>query len=205
MKHLLTYYFCACAVLMSHAQVASSGAMDIGAERQRIQEQRAIHEANFSTAYAACFERFIVFECQQDAKRAKRKVMDELRRQEVILNGMERQGNAAITLQRITQNQSPEREAQRQQERQQAVQDDTVRRLRGAEKKALPEKTDLTGTVGAISHEASAPVSATHFSEQEQRYAEKLKEAKQHKQEKAKALSEKGVSSSATLPIPVEK
>ncbi len=191
MKLLLIFCLCACSVLVSHAQVTPLGAIDIGAERQRIHEQRAVQEANFSTAYAACFERFLVFDCQQDAKRARRKAMDELRRQEVIVNGLERQANAATTLQRINQNVSPEREIQKRQEQQQALQEDEVRHLRGIEKQATAVKTDSTDTVGAVSHGAAEPASVPNLSAQEQRYAEKLKEAKQHKQEKAQSLLEK--------------
>jgi len=78
--------------------------MDIGAERERIASERAQHEARYLDAEAACYRRFAVSDCLRDARRLRRAALDELRRQEVVLNDLERKDRAAQALQRIQSN-----------------------------------------------------------------------------------------------------
>ena len=70
-------------------------------ERLRIQSLRREYEVLDQQAQAACYQRFAVTYCLHVARAKKRFVLDELRRQEVILNDFDRQSKAAEALKRI--------------------------------------------------------------------------------------------------------
>lgn len=72
-------------------------------ERLRIQTSRLEYEALDQKAQAACYQRFAVTDCLRVARAKKRVVLDELRRQEVMLNDLDRQYKAAEALRRIEQ------------------------------------------------------------------------------------------------------
>lgn len=196
----LSFILCLLASAGVRAQTSTLDAIDTAAEHLRIKTQQAAHEAQYSQAMQACYERFLVFDCQHDAKRVRRVALDELRRQELVLNDLERQANAVSTLQRINQKMSPERQAEQALAREQALQDDLERRKRADEKKATASKT---ATVSVPSANASEPgSSASERLVREQRFADKIKEAEQHKLEKAKIRAEKGSGSAKPLPVP---
>lgn len=78
--------------------------LDAQAERQRIAHERADHEAVFLEAERECYNRFAVSDCLGTARKDRRLAMDELRRQELVLNDMERQTKALEALKRIEAN-----------------------------------------------------------------------------------------------------
>jgi len=78
--------------------------LDAGAERARIAQQRAEQEAIFALAEVACYRRFAVSDCLRDARKKRRSALDELWRQEVVLNDEERRFKGSQALQRIQNN-----------------------------------------------------------------------------------------------------
>lgn len=74
---------------------ADMSAEQMAAERQRINRVRVAEENRFSAAEAACYQRFAVNDCLTTVQRARRTVREELRRQEIALNDIERQQRAA--------------------------------------------------------------------------------------------------------------
>lgn len=83
------------------AQVAAPTLADADAQRARLAQERAAHEAVFVQAKTQCYQRFAVSDCLTDARRARRAALDELRRQELLLNDQERQAKAIDAQQRI--------------------------------------------------------------------------------------------------------
>lgn len=79
-------------------------ALDVGAERARIGRERAASEAVYAASERVCYSRFAVSDCLSDARKVKRLTTDELRRQELVLNDMERQAKAAEALKNIEAN-----------------------------------------------------------------------------------------------------
>lgn len=73
----------------------------VEAERTRIAQVRAREEARFAQEHAACYARFAVNDCILKARARLRTVLDELRRQEVVLNDAERKRKALQQLERI--------------------------------------------------------------------------------------------------------
>lgn len=94
----LALYFCAVALAQQ------SVPLDVDAERLRIRAERSQQEATFAQAERNCYRHFAVSDCLYDARRARRSALDELRRQEVVLNDLQRKTQAAQALQRIQDN-----------------------------------------------------------------------------------------------------
>ncbi|MDD2923711.1 hypothetical protein [Rhodoferax sp.] len=75
--------------------------LNIEAERERIARERAHHEAVFLQAERDCYARFAVSDCLQQARKDRRAALDPLRRQELVLNDIERKSRAVQALDRI--------------------------------------------------------------------------------------------------------
>jgi hypothetical protein len=70
-------------------------------ERLRIQNARKQVQAETEQANAACYQKFAVSDCLRDVRAKNRPVLDALRRQEIILNDLERQAKAMEALKKI--------------------------------------------------------------------------------------------------------
>ena len=97
---LLVWPFLAMGQVTEH----STYAPDPQSERQRIAQERADHEAAYLKVESECYSRFAVSDCLRTARKDRRLAMDELRRQELILNDMDRQTKAQEALKRIETN-----------------------------------------------------------------------------------------------------
>lgn len=91
---------------LAGAQVPAfeSAALDPDAERQRISAERADHEAVYLRAERQCYSRFAVNDCLREARKDRRLAIDDLRRQELLLNDMERKAKALEAIKRIQTN-----------------------------------------------------------------------------------------------------
>ena len=94
---LLGWQALACAQVLA----PEPAALDVSAERQRIAEERAGHETVYQQAERVCYSRFAVTDCLREARKTQRLAMDDLRRQELLLNDMERKTKALEALKRI--------------------------------------------------------------------------------------------------------
>lgn len=90
------------------AQPVPAQATDWQVQRQQLAEQRAHQEELFQSAQTQCYQRFAVNDCLRAARAQRRAALEELRRQEVILNDLDRQAQAQATLERIGQKLSAE-------------------------------------------------------------------------------------------------
>lgn len=99
-------------ITLSAGVLAQDGQpIDIAAERLRIAQERARHETIYAQAEIACYRRFAVFDCLQIARKNRRAALDDLRRQELVLNDEDRKRAAAQTLQRIEDKYNAQRQA----------------------------------------------------------------------------------------------
>ncbi len=78
-------------------------------QRQRIAMQRDLIEVTYVQSQKSCATRFAVSDCLTQVRRERRVVMDELRRQERMLNDLERQAKAVAALERLQDKASAER------------------------------------------------------------------------------------------------
>ncbi|PKO62672.1 MAG: hypothetical protein CVU24_02875 [Betaproteobacteria bacterium HGW-Betaproteobacteria-18] len=75
--------------------------LQVHEERLRIQKLRLEYEAIDQQAQADCYAKFAVSDCLRAARAKKRFVLDDLRRQEVILNDLDRHTKAIEALNKI--------------------------------------------------------------------------------------------------------
>ncbi len=162
------------------------------ADRALIQSQRAAAESAFLREQSECERQFAVFDCLREARSKRRVMLDELRRQEVLLNDAQRQVKAMEALQRIQEKISDEQRAKVLQQEQQALQAQREREKRLDEKKSAPLAAEPG--LSAVPKESHNPDSLL----EQQRYQEKLQQARQHKLEKSSGGSQTG----KPLPVP---
>lgn len=77
---------------LSIAQEVSGDDARLGllAERSRIQSERDAGESRFNQQEAACYAKFAVSDCLRNVRLDRRRFFDDLSRQTMILNDMER-------------------------------------------------------------------------------------------------------------------
>jgi colicin import membrane protein len=85
------------------AQTSADAAFRDYLERQRarIAIERADAEARHTDAERGCYRRFAVNDCLNEIRAARRSVLADLRRQEILLNSEERKRKAGEALQRL--------------------------------------------------------------------------------------------------------
>lgn len=91
-----------CVTVSAAAQesIVSKG-LDIAVERARLRAEQAAVQAIFESESVACYGRFAVSDCLRQQRALRREKLDDLRRQEVALNQMERAQRAQEQLGRI--------------------------------------------------------------------------------------------------------
>jgi hypothetical protein len=75
--------------------------MDWQAERSRIAAERASETSRYENEERHCYARFAVSDCLAANRRFRRAAMDDLRRQELSLDGFERKNKALDQIERI--------------------------------------------------------------------------------------------------------
>ena len=106
MKHLTYSLFAAtCWILLSPVALAQTSVdfedkftLQDNAERDRIRQTRANHEAMSAKQEAQCYARFAVNDCLIKVRVQRREVLGDLRRQEISLNDMRRKRRGADQL-----------------------------------------------------------------------------------------------------------
>lgn len=175
--------------------------LDVEGERTRIQADRLRVEAHYQQEEAACYERFAVTDCLRGVRVRRREALDELRRQDVLLNYAERKRKAMEQIERISEKSSPQRMEEAATSRREALEAQQEREDRAREKAAAavgakpgqganqsPKKTPEQGR------------SADDIAKEQNQYNEKLKEAKEHRASREKSNAEK--TGSAVKPLP---
>ena len=76
-------------------------------QREWIARTRSAYDAQFKQQEIACYQRFAVNDCLLDSRRTQREVMADLRRQEMLLNDVQRKRLAAQQLLRTDEKLSP--------------------------------------------------------------------------------------------------
>lgn len=82
-------------------EALSATPLQLQEERLHIERVRTQLLAEAELANAACYQKFAVFDCQRNIRVKNRRVLDELRRQELMLNDLERRAKANNALDKI--------------------------------------------------------------------------------------------------------
>lgn len=97
------------ALCAAFATAALGAPVDQAVERARIKKERAQAEAVFNEQAQACLSRFLVTPCTDDAKRARREALANLRQQENLLDDEQRKQRAAERAQGLADKASQKR------------------------------------------------------------------------------------------------
>jgi colicin import membrane protein len=84
-----------CLVALACQAWGQSAATNDAAERSRIAAERRAVQARFDSARLACEKRFVVTECLDAARADRRQALDQLQRQQVVLDEARRRERAA--------------------------------------------------------------------------------------------------------------
>ncbi len=175
-----------------------------GMSRQQIQEARSAEEARISDQESACYERFAVNDCLKQARAKRRLALEGLRRQEVILNDLERRKKAADQLELIQEKSSPQKR-----EEANASRLDAVKAQKEREASAAKKLADhlLTPSPGKDDKRASPAMGTSRSAEEAAKnkmdFDLKLKEAQEHRQSREAELLKKKADK-PIQPLPLE-
>jgi len=183
------------------AQAQDDAQRLLAQERARIAAQRQAADSRYTQAEAACYARFAVNDCLNEARAARRETLADLRRQEVSLNDDERRRKGAAQRQRIDERLSPEIRQRAAQQRARILQDAVVRQERGAGAAREPAPPAALPTDAAAGTAPRAAKPAPHASAVRQRQ-EKLQEAKARKERLEKRRLERTKPLAKPLPVP---
>lgn len=89
------------------SMLALAQGLDSEAERVRIRAARAQQEAHYQSEEVACYARFAVTDCLHEVRALRRAALADLRRQERLLNDLERQRQAQEKLDQIRTREAP--------------------------------------------------------------------------------------------------
>ena len=182
------------------------------AEHDRIRSERASLEAGFSRDESACYKRFLVNSCLEDAQLKQRDALADLRRQETILNNQERKAKGAEQVKRTEEKDSLAKQQQAADKRADALKGFDERMARGQLKNAeqTAQKTNEKAKLNAaaarlksaqdkqfnrVSKQAAAAAETKKYSER----IEKVQQ-KQAKLASEKATRTKPAANSLPLP-----
>ena len=174
MKRLLLIAGCLAASAYAQPQEDAS----VAAERARLKGEREKVEAQYKAEEKACYAKFGVNDCLGNARGKRRTAVDDLRRQEIALNDVERKRKAAERRRSIDEKEDAQR--QRDEGAQSKAPPDANRAVRANERAA-----------GRAAQSASAPEKAAgHDAEMRKREAEIAKSKQQRDQEAARNARE---------------
>jgi colicin import membrane protein len=215
MKHL----FACAALLLAATQLP---AQDVAGERERLNAERSAAEARFLAAQRECRGKFAVNDCMDKVKRQHNAVIGDLRRQENVLNDMERRRRSAERLQSLDERNSPERQRAAEERRLRALQDQQERGERAGEKlgkravedaqkaqhgpRAPKEPKGAPQPQGRARapHAGAAPSGPTPEEAAKNRrdYEARVQQAQQHKAQVQQRTASRSRPAASALPIP---
>lgn len=174
------------------------------AERARIEAERSSAQVRFENEEASCYQRFAVNDCLREVRVRRRAVLEELRRQEIILNDADRKKRAAEQARRADEKSSAQILKDEAEKRAAERQANEQRLERAGQKKASHAGNEPVQGVGEPQVRASAAGSPSHAGRAEDKKAfdEKLQKAQERKAQRDKALAEKKGKPARPLPDP---
>lgn len=213
MNKLLLSLLIALATVPAWAQsTAATGRTDVEAERSRLTAERAEVDKAFNDQRGVCFKRFAVEECLAESRRKKRTALDNIKRQEALLNDAERKRRAGAALNRLDEKTSAERAADATAQREKAAKDQQERDQRAAAHSTSRADTKAQEAEKVRQYQSKQRAHADHLAQQASRraeapaeasrQAEKVRKAEAHRAEVEKKNAERTKPRSAPLPPP---
>ncbi len=163
-------------------------------ERQRIEAIRQQQNALFNEQEAACQARFVVTDCVNSVRARRRAMLVDLKRQETVLNGLQRSQKGEDQL-RLIQEKAADQAKERAQAEADALQQPQ------AEPQAKPPKPLPSPAAPAGSREKPAGMDASVAEANRKDYEAKQKAAAERRADKEKRLKDSNLRNQP-LPVP---
>jgi hypothetical protein len=178
---------------------------EVQAERARIAAERSRIEAAYQEAQKACYRKFAVSDCINEARGLRNDQLADLRRQEIHLNDADRKRRTAERLRELEDRQSQQQQEQQGQAREKALSQQQSREDRAAEKAAASAQAASAAREraqkAARPRERKDPV-LPDAAENARRHEERLKEAREHRAKVEKRQAEAKNPPKPSLPVP---
>ena len=212
MKSRLILSCCLLAVVAwpAWAQAPASQEDRDAIEKSRIGAERQAIESRYDQDRAACYQKFAVQDCLNDARRKRRAQVEVLNRQEAAINDAERKRRGAAELERLEQKGAlsaddaakREQALQSQQDREQRAAEHAADR-RAKESEAAANRRAFEDKQRAHAQEqARAAERRSQDAAERQRYEERLKQAEQDRAELEERNAKRTKPRAAPLPTP---
>jgi colicin import membrane protein len=175
-------------------------AQEIGVERERIAAERRRIEAELLADEKACYQKFAVTGCIEEARAKRRQVVSDLRRQEIGLNDLERKQRTAERLRELEDKETRQRE-QQQERSAKGLDKQADRDQRGAEKAAKAQQAASSARARPAPGEPKRLAGeAPDVGASQERYDQRLEDARQHREQVEKRAAQ---STKTPKPLPV--
>ncbi len=207
-RRFLPFFLLAALALPAAAQAPANAE----AEKTRIAGERKAIDERYDQERAVCYQKFAVQDCLTDARRRRRVQVEDLNRQEAILNDAERKRRAAAALERLDQKASPVSAAEDAANRERAQQSQQDREQRAAERAADRQAREAQAAANRRAYDekqrahAQEQAKTAERRSQEQvereRYEAKLKQAEQERAELDARNAKRTKPRSPPLPTP---
>jgi len=205
MKRLVFIAICLSAAAHAQQQDAS-----VAAEHARLKAQREQVEAEYRAEEKACYGKFAVNDCLDKARAKRRNAVDDLRRQEIALNDIERKRKAAERRREIDEKEDTQRQKE---EGAQSKAPDPNRAMRANERAADRAAQAASAAKKAVEHdnevqkrEAELAASKRHrdaeAAKNAREHEERLLQAKEREEKMKKRLAEKTKPPASSLKDP---
>ena len=202
MRKRIVTVFILCIAWNAQAQlVVSISDAQSQAEQMRINKERAVLETQYAAQETECYKRFAVNSCLGELRARKRLSMDALRRQEIVLNDVQRK-TRALELGKQNQEKTSPAALKEEADSREAAQIQHKERLDREQKKktdaAEKEMQTGTGTIQPPGLERSSAKGAS--AQAQQAFEEKQRSAQERKMQRDKSLAEKSSKPASPLP-----
>jgi colicin import membrane protein len=93
-----TMLFLWCCLVRAQTPEPETLVLDVTKERARIESERQVGTSYYIQQEASCYDRFAVSDCLQEVRVRRRLMLDDLRRQTMVLNDVERRKKSLTKL-----------------------------------------------------------------------------------------------------------
>jgi colicin import membrane protein len=174
----------------------------IAKERDRLKRLEAQEDSRYKQESSACYQRFAVTDCLNEVRGRRRQTMEDLRRQEIALNEMERKQQGADQLKRTEEKSSEQNQLDEANRRAQAAEEHRERIERSEQKKIDRANADLerAGQTPRVKNTLPGPYTDASKASEMEAFTKKQQQALDAKARRDKALAERDASK--VLPLP---
>jgi len=211
MKKLIALLFaCACASSALAQTTATVGSVDFEAERARLTRERDEVENRFKSEQAACYKKFAVEGCLKEGRVRRRLANEDIKRQEAVLNDIERKRSGAAELDKLHEKKSESASTDANAKREESLKSQDDRERRAAEHATSRSQAEAEAAERQRQFKDKQQANAEHQAKQAERradmaasraeYEQKLRDAREHQEELERRNSARTKPRAAPLP-----